>query len=307
VTISNDGKPPLSGSPVSRGPERPSTLVFVAVAVGGLGVGFGAAATVLMIKSKRAPIAAPALSVSAPAPEAQKEPAVEGPWTASLHAAECPAACCGGSACAVSPENAGKNRCKAGSERCDECASRITCIPGACGELVTPGIDLALYLSGIKERGPTGEPVDACRSQRDLWLCIGGADKKALDCVSQREACSNGARSPVGIPLRSEQLLKEQLLIEVREGGPDGTTVAERNSVPYRDGLQRRGLCSGMRLGFEGSSITEFTFYLDLPGEGAPAPVTGKRREAAEEVAADRGASERDPASGELEADTQAP
>lgn len=148
-----------------------------------------------------------------------------------------------------------------------------------------PGTDFALHLSSIQERGSTGEPVDSCRSQRDLWLCVGRSDDAELRCVSQREACSNQARSPVGIRVMSDALLKEKLLIEVREGGPDGATLAQRHSVPYRDGLQRRGLCGGLKLTFDASAIASFTFYLDLPGEEGPNPVLGKRRAEAAEAA----------------------
>jgi hypothetical protein len=252
--------------------------VFVAVAVGGLGIGFGVAATILMIKSKRAPAVASALPSSVPAPLQTEKPRVDGPWTSSLHASECPEVCCGGSACAVSAENSGKNRCKPGSPHCDECLSGLTCIPGACSERVTAGVSFALHLSSILERGSTGEPIDSCRSQRDLWLCVGHADDPELRCVSQREACSNRSRSPVGIPVTSDELLKEKLSIEVREGGPDGVTLAQRDSVPYRDGLQRRGLCSGLKLTFEASTIAAFTYYLDAPEDEAPEPVIGKRR-----------------------------
>jgi hypothetical protein len=103
--------------------------------------------------------------------------------------------------------------------------------------------------------------------------------------VSQREACSNRARSPVGIRLTSDELSKEKLLIEVREGGPDGATLAQRHSVPYRDGLQRRGLCGGLKLTFEASAIAAFTFYLDVPADEAPEPIAGKRRAEAAEPA----------------------
>jgi hypothetical protein len=284
VTVSNDGQPTRSGSTASGGPQRPSALVFIAVAVGGLGVGFGVAATVLMIKSKRPQTAASALPAPSAAPSAEKVP-IEGSWTSALHSTECPDVCCGGSACAVSSENSGKNRCKPGSTHCEECTSGLVCIPGACGERVTPGTDFALHLSSILERGSTGEPVDSCRSQRDLWLCVGRSDDAELRCVSQREACSNQARSPVGIRVTSEELLKEKLLIEVREGGPDGATLAQRQSVPYRDGLQRRGLCGGLKLTFEASAIAAFTFYLDVPADEAPEPVNGKRRADAAEVA----------------------
>ncbi len=168
------------------------------------------------------------------------------------------------------PENTGKNRCKPGSAHCEECASGLACIPGACSERVTPGVAFSFHLSSILERGSTGEPVDSCRSQRDLWLCVGRPDDQELRCVSQREACSNRARSPVGVPVTSDELLKEKLWFEVREGGPDGPTLAQRDSVPYRDGLQRRGLCGGLKLTFEASAIAAFTYYLDTPEEGAP-------------------------------------
>jgi hypothetical protein len=263
----------------------------VAVAVGGLGIGFGVAATILMIKSKRPPAVASALPSAAPAPLSSEKPVVQGPWTSSLHAVECPDVCCGGSACAVSAENSGKNRCKPGSPHCDECQSGLTCIPGACSERVSAGVSFALHLSSIHERGSTGEPIDSCRSQRDLWLCVGRADDPELRCVSQREACSNRARSPVGIPVTSDELLKEKLSIEVREGGPDGATLAQRDSVPYRDGLQRRGLCNGLKLTFEASTIADFTYYLDAPEDGAPEPVSGKRRAAAPEAAPEAQAS----------------
>jgi hypothetical protein len=79
--------------------------------------------------------------------------------------------------------------------------------------------------------------------------------------------------------------LKEKLSIEVREGGPDGVALAQRDSVPYRDGLQRRGLCNGLKLTFDASTIADFTYYLDAPEDGAPEPVSGKRRAAAAEAA----------------------
>jgi hypothetical protein len=259
--------------------------VFVAVAVGGLGIGFGAAATILMIKSKRAPAVASALPSAVVAPSATQVPSVEGPWTAALHGSDCPEVCCGGSACAVSPENTGKNRCKPGSAHCEECASGLACIPGACSERVTPGVAFSFHLSSILERGSTGEPVDSCRSQRDLWLCVGRPDDQELRCVSQREACSNRARSPVGVPVTSDELLKEKLWFEVREGGPDGPTLAQRDSVPYRDGLQRRGLCGGLKLTFEASAIAAFTYYLDTPEEGGSEPSVGKRRAEAADAA----------------------
>lgn len=265
----------------SNGVERPSKLVFVAVALGGLGVGFGLAATILMIKNKqRASVGvAPAVSAAPGAtPSAREVSRGEAPWSAWLRSNECPVACCGGSACAVTEANAGKNRCKPGSPFCEGCASGLTCIPGVCGEHVTPGVSFTLHLSNILERGSAGEPVDSCRSQRDLWLCVGRPEDSELKCVSQREACSNRYRSPVGIPITSDQLLREKLWIEVREGGPDGPTLAQRDAVPYRDGLQRRGLCQGLKLSFEASLIAGFTYYLDLPSEGTPEPVPAKRR-----------------------------
>ncbi len=81
--------------------------------------------------------------------------------------------------------------------------------------------------------------------------------------------------------------MKEKLSIEVREGGPDGVTLAQRDSVPYRDGLQRRGLCNGLKLTFETSTIADFTYYLDAPEDGAPEAVIGKRRAAAAEPGAE--------------------
>ncbi len=251
--------------------QGPGPLVFIAVATGGLGIGFGIAATILMVKSQRAAVVPSASVVTLPAPE---PPPVEnaGPWTSELHGETCAAPCCGGAACRVSAENSGKNHCRDGSEFCDRCSSTVSCVPGACSARLEGREEFALHLSSIIERGPSGE-LDACKTGRDLWLCLRRHREDEWQCLSQREACSNGAsaRSPGAIAVTGDDLLRESLLLEVRDGAPDGPTLARREGVVYRDGMQRVGLCNGFRRNFDSGPVTAFTFYLDQREPGDPA------------------------------------
>lgn len=251
--------------------QHPPALVFVAVAVGGLGIGFGIAATVLMLKSQpQAPV--PSATVRQPLPAPEPAPRA-GPWTEELHAEVCPAPCCGGEACRVSADNAGKKGCRDGEAHCDPCASKLSCIPGACGERLQDE-ELGLHLSSVLERGAAGEPVDACRSGRDLWLCLKRDGESEWQCLSQREACSNQSRSPAAVVVRAHELSRSGLVFEVREGAPDGERLARKAEPLYRGGLQRRGLCGGFRSDLEPGPVTAFNFFLDVPpGADAPAPV----------------------------------
>ncbi len=259
--------------PAPQGPSQvPPALVFFAVAAGGLGIGFGIAATILFLKGQHAVPAPPASALALPAPE---PPAAErsGPWTSELHADQCAAPCCGGAACRVSADNAGKNRCREGDPFCERCASTISCIPGACGARLEGREEFGLHLASIIERGPSGE-LDACKTQRDLWLCLRRRLDEDWQCLSQREACSSGAtaRSPGAIAVTGDDLLRENLVLEVRENAPDGPVLARREGVVYRDGMQRLGLCGGFRRNFDAGPVTAFTFYLDRRQSDDPAP-----------------------------------
>ncbi len=260
-------------------PEKPATaqsppgLVFAAVAIGGLGIGFGIAATVLMLKSQ-GNVAAPSATATTPRPVPSLEPAPRpSSWTEELHAAVCPAPCCGGAACRVSADNAGKKECKEGETQCQACASKLTCIPGACGELFDGEEELGLHLSAVLERGPSGQPLDACKSRRDLWLCVKRASASEWQCLSQREACSNQSRSPAAVNVQAVELTRKGLQFEVREGGPQGTVLARKNDALSRAALQRRGMCGGFRADFEPGPVTAFYYFLDQPpGPDAPQP-----------------------------------
>jgi hypothetical protein len=258
--------------------HSPPGLIFAAVAVGGLGIGFGIAATVLMLRGQQSPPPpTPSATATLPQPE---PPRREGPWTDELHAELCAAPCCGGAACPVSADNAGKKECKEGDERCQSCVSTVSCIPGACGEMLGGDEDFRLHLSGVHERGPSGEPVDACKSGRDLWLCLKRRDEREWQCLSQREACSNKSRSPAGIALRPEELLQSGFELEVREGAPDGEAISKKSGALYKGGLQRRGLCGGFRSDFGPGPVSHFTFFLDVPGGPEPMRVAVKAADA---------------------------
>jgi hypothetical protein len=251
--------------------HSPPGLVFAAVAVGGLGIGFGIAATVLMLDSQQ-PAPAPSASVSAPLPAPEPAP-VTGPWTEQLHAEACPAPCCGGSACRVSADNAGKKSCPDGDSHCQACVSKVSCIPGACGEVFKGDEQVSLHLSSVLERGESGIAQDACKTGRDLWVCLRHTGDRQYKCLSQREACSNGSRSPAGFELRVSELMRPGLLIEVREGGPEGKRLAQRREPLYQTALKRSGLCGGFRGDFDPGPVSAFTFFLDVPEAGAPEPV----------------------------------
>jgi hypothetical protein len=126
-------------------------------------------------------------------------------------------------------------------------------------------------LSVIHESGSAG---DACKSGRDLWLCLRGKDAREFQCLPQREACSNQRRSPAAVDVTYDDLVKDGLEIEVREGAPEGATLARRAPQPVREGIRRRALCDGITLTFDASFIASFTYFLDAPaGPGAPEPV----------------------------------
>jgi hypothetical protein len=251
--------------------HNPPGLVFAAVAIGGLGIGFGIAATVLMLKSQ-ANVAAPSATVVVPKPLPSLGPAPRASsWTDELHASVCPAPCCGGAACRVSADNAGRKDCKEGETNCQACASKLSCIPGACDELFDGEEELGLHLSAVLERGPSGQPIDACKSRRDLWLCVKRATESEWQCLSQREACSNQSRSPAAVNLQAVELTRKGLQFEVREGSPDGTVLARKHDALSKSALQRRGMCGGFRADFEPGPVTAFYYFLDQP-PGADAP-----------------------------------
>jgi hypothetical protein len=170
----------------------------------------------------------------------------------------------------VSSENTGKNHCKDGAEFCDRCVSTVSCIPGTCSDMLEGTEELSLHLSSIVERSPAGESLDACKTGRDLWLCFRRRLDTDWQCLSQREACSNHSRSPAAIAVTGDDVLRESLELEVREGAPDGSPLARHTGVLYRKGVQRKGLCGGLKVDLDASSVTSLTFFLDDRASDAP-------------------------------------
>lgn len=258
-----------SGSEPRRAGARASRAVVAAVVLG-LAVIAGAIALIFGAAPRAAPaLAAP--SISLPVPQTTRETALPS-WTDTLHATECPSPCSGGTACAVTTENGAKERCRVGAGRCDACVSGVSCIAGDQAALFTGWESWSLHLSAIAERGPGRSVVDPCKTKRDLWLCLRSKSKPSASCVSQVEACRNGARSIAAIAITSNDLISSGVDLEIREGGPSGAVLAVKTGAKYPDGVNRTALCGGLRMNFaDTTTVAYVTYFLDAASGPTPA------------------------------------
>lgn len=234
-----------------------------------VGVGFGVVLAILVTRSgaETSPVAAAAVLTRTTSPSL-KQSSTE-TWAAWLHSPTCEAPCCGGTACLIAPTNQGKRGCKLGESACSKCSSGITCIPGDCGSALVPGETWGFHLSAVAERGSGSGVLDPCKTKRDLWLCVRSKDRPNGVCLSQLDACKNQARSALGAPITSDDLVSGGFDLDVRLGGPDGTVLASKTAAKYTGGVDRRTLCNGLIVNYpESSPIAYVTFYLDVPEEG---------------------------------------
>src|SRR6185436_17914391 len=104
---------------------------------------------------------------------------------ASSAAAACPATCCGGSACAVQPNNA--RGCSPEGGRCRACGSGRTCIPGTCESRIPEGGVWLLRVAGATANGKDIYPrPEVCLRRSSArgnapWACTpaGSADPRS--------------------------------------------------------------------------------------------------------------------------------
>ena len=164
-------------------------------------------------------------------------------WRVALAGSTCALPCARGAACAVNPT---------------KCSSGLTCIPGTGREPFAPEETWMIHLSAVQETGPDGKALDPCRTRRDFWVCRAGT----AACASQRDACSHGAKSTVGIPVTGDDIAKRAIVLEVHEGDPTAPPIA--STLPLEN-LVRGGLCNGFGRDAVGGGIGRVTYFLLPP------------------------------------------
>jgi hypothetical protein len=86
------------------------------------------------------------------------------------------------------------------------------------------------------------------------------------------DACSHGGRGTVPAAVTTEDLTRDPLAIEIKDG--KGTVVASRGGPLYTDGLQRTALCIGAKAGgftnHAHDNVDAFTFFLAPAGTSLP-------------------------------------
>jgi serine/threonine protein kinase len=188
-------------------------------------------------------------------------------WMRRLKAPTCEAPCSAGSACRVTAFNVtgATGRCPDGNDSCTPCVSGLTCIPGEATAELGLGEPWQLHLSAVYETPTDAGPVNPCRTGRDFWICARPKAATATACVSQISACAQSpARSRTGIAVNGNDLLKDGIDIEVREGGRNGKLLAKRLAATYTTGLRRHGLCTGFKMSMQSQGgIDSVTFFLE--------------------------------------------
>lgn len=167
------------GAPLrSTAPRRSSCLpALVAVAVVLAGVITGAVMLVdeLSRWRKSESAAPPPVDFPAtPSTTAEEPPPVPSGAGRAAEPQLCAAPCCGGSQCAVRPENTSKPVCVTGKAQCEPCTSGRTCIPGSCGMDLDPARPVVLRLAHTVIRARllgAGDRTCVRRSGAQEWSC----------------------------------------------------------------------------------------------------------------------------------------
>lgn len=227
--------------------NRTSPVWLAVIAVVSLGalVALTSASVLRLVRPPEEFVEESAVAVSSPEPssDAGPSPSAVAPvesgdsWLGQLFATDCPVPCSAGSACATP------------GPKLDTCITGATCVPGAPADVVADDDQLALYLSAIYwEDDP---PRDPCRTGRDLWMCVRAQGAAGEQCASQLEACQNAphdaARSLRPLLLTGQDLRSSGVRYTLREGGPDGEVLVEREFT-FGGSLLRTALCRGIRV-----------------------------------------------------------
>lgn len=192
-----------------------------------------------------------------------RPPTDESYWQGQLWHDVCEAPCAAGEGCLVSTQNTWR-MCPAGELQCQKCASGMTCIPGPAEKELAPREKWRMHLSALLVRRGATQP-NLCGDPHDYWVCLRKGTDASWTCLSQKDACQNSGKSARFLAIETDDLIAGGLDVEVRLHRRDGTIVASGRSIGIREGMRRRGLCSGFKLPVikNGSHEVSFTFYLE--------------------------------------------
>lgn len=257
----------------SSAPRRSSCLpAVVAVAVVLAGVIAGAVMLVGELSRWRKSESAGPQPVELPA---APSPTVEAPQPAPSGAGRtaeprlCAAPCCGGSQCAVSPENTSKPAvCAAGKAQCEPCTSGRACIPGSCGTDLDPTRPVVLRLAHSVLRARlvgAGNRTCVRRGGTQDWSCA----SNDLTADTQGVGPLAGRLTPP-LPLTVADLMSGRGIdIWVGTDAYQSTAKAFQMRASHA-AINVTALCRGLKFGLyerEGAAeaIGEAIFYLDDP------------------------------------------
>ncbi len=196
-------------------------------------------------------VAGPSTAAEPTASAAPASASSNAPSAAASDVAACPAMCCGGSACAVTPLNG--RGCSAEGAHCRACSSGRTCIPGSCESRIPADGVWLLRVVGATANGKDIAPRPE--------VCLRRSGAKA----SEPWACTTAG----GVDPRGDRL--RVTTAELAEQGVDISITRLPKAPPmigtgvHVAGVGVAALCKGLNLRFAGRDHLAYavTVFLD--------------------------------------------